>query len=38
MQNIKSDFLETNLGPTGMYILSSISRTLNNFSTRFFPM
>ena len=31
-------FSKTNFGPTGVYVLSSISRTLHNFSTGFFSM
>ena len=38
MQNFKSDFLENEFWLTGMYVSSSISRTLHNFSTGFFSM
>ena len=38
MQNLKFGFLKTNFRPTGVYVLSSISKTLHNFSTGFFPM
>ena len=39
MQNFKFDFLEKDiLGLTGVYILSSISRILHNFSMGFFSM
>ena len=31
-------FSKTNFGPTGVYVLSSISRTLHNFSTGFFSI
>ena len=31
-------FSKTNFGPTGVYVLSFISRTWNNFSTGLFPM
>ena len=31
-------FSKTNFGPTGVYILSSISRTLHNFSKGFFSL
>ena len=31
-------FSNTNFGPTCVYILSSISRTLHNFSTEFFSL
>ena len=31
-------FSKTNFSPTGVYVLSSISKTLHNFSTGFFPM
>ena len=27
-----------NFRPTGVYVISSFSKTLNNFSTGFFPM
>ena len=36
MQNFNFDFSKTNFGSTGVYVLSSISRTLDNFSTNFF--
>ena len=38
MQNINLIFSKTNFRPTGVYVLSSISKTLHNFSTGFFPM
>ena len=38
MQNINLIFSKTNFRPTGVYVLSSISKTLHNFSTGYFPM
>ena len=37
MQNFKF-FSKTNFRSTGVYVLSSISKTLHNFSTGFFPV
>ena len=38
MQTLNLIFSKTNLRPTGVNILSSISKTLHNFSTGFFPV
>ena len=38
MQNFKFDSSKTNFRLTGVYVLSSISKILHNFSTGFFPM
>ena len=38
MQNFKFDYSKTNFRPTGVYISSSISRTLHKFSMGFFSM
>ena len=38
MQNFKVDFLENEFWADGVYVLSSISRTLHNFCTGFFSM
>ena len=38
MQNFKFGFPKTNFRPTAVYVLSSISKTLHDFSTRFLPM
>ena len=38
MQNFKFDFLKNEFQADWVYVLSSISKTLNNFSTGFFPM
>ena len=38
MQSLNLIFLKTSFGPTRVYVLGSISRTLHNFSTEFFSM
>ena len=38
MQNFKFDFLKNEYQANWVYVLSSISRTLHNISTGFFPM
>ena len=38
MQNLNLIFSKTNFRPIGLYALSSISKTLHNFSTGFSPM